>query len=802
MIIHHKNRLYMRYLAHIFRLFGMSVTGKVIPVTVFALLFGACTKVMELGDDTGLKGFTIKSVVPADIQLGTPVIAGDTVKIPVLRGITLFPMSISAEPLISSETEQAVTGTSFSSFDDIKFDLEDIQANTFYLVAKSGLTRPYHIKLDIKNQEEGNDFKQFEITGIPQNSTFATKGYINPIKRTITIYGINAGFPLTLTAAASLSGNAYIKNQHDVTTGKELQLSFNRYGDSIMYDIEAENGDIREWKVFVKQAKEVTGTETQDILSAVSLNPAKQKVEIKSGEYQLKEFGTDNEAGKFIMAITPATAAENVYIEIVPTLTILSNSQTVGYKSGESIVFNDYGSAGGFVILDSRTGYYRNWKFVLTQSGTGDISAFRFAYSSGRDYIRIDSDATVIDNIAKQITLTVTHTGASSAYWPLIVTANGIDCSEGASVAIDPLIFNRIDDSARFSVVSANGTAATWKVSLIPPQTAALANIDSVEIRASSYPALTDRDILVSANTADIFIDLKDKNALPVRIQLYLHISDGAEFESFQNGDFMEFTSFADAVGVNIVSRSGERKTWKFQLLEKSQLHNSDFELWTNSVTPTIDPVPGIRRGWATANNVMEKGTAPVDNGANGLAAEMTTNILTFPKNLITSATLFLGYFDMSTISLDKPRSMTKFGIPFEAKPVAVAVDMKYIPGDSYQQSRLVSGSGVAAQYVLDNLDGEDRGQIWVELIHWNGAGQMNYAGEPTAGVNVLARGEYIASGRTEWTRLKIPIERRPGYEQYMPTHLVFVAASSIDGHLFKGSKGSKLTIDNFELIY
>jgi hypothetical protein len=145
---------------------------------------------------------------------------------------------------------------------------------------------------------------------------------------------------------------------------------------------------------------------------------------------------------------------------------------------------------------------------------------------------------------------------------------------------------------------------------------------------------------------------------------------------------------------------------------------------------------------------------------------------------------------------------MTKFGIPFEAKPVAFAIDAKYTPGEQYQQSRLVSGSGVMAQYVLDDLDGEDKGQIYAELIHWNGNGTLNYAGEPTAGVHVLARGEYVLSEKTGWTRLTIPLEKYPAYELYQPTHLIFVAASSIDGHLFRGAKGSKLTVDNFELIY
>jgi hypothetical protein len=779
----------------------MSGLKKIMLVPVLALVFGGCTKVMELGDETRLTGFDIKSVDPGNIQLGTPLIIGDTVKIPVLRGLTLFPMSIAAEPRFSSETERAVPGTSFSSFDNIKFDLEDIHLNTFYLVAQSGLTRPCYIMLDVRDQEGRNDFQQFEVTEFPQNSVIATKGYINPIKRTITLYGINVNFPLTVTASATLSGNAYIKDANSVIDEKSIELSFSSYRDSIEYSVEAENGGIREWKVFLKPAEGIRENETQDILSAVSLNVTKQNAEVKSAGYRITEIGVDNETGRFVMAISPA--AKNINVEIVPSLSVLPNSQIIGYEAGESIVFTDYNATRDFIILDSRTGYYRNWKFAVAQGDVGDIHSFPFTYSSGNNnYIRIDEDATLIDNISRQIKLQITRTSSSSSYWPLIVTAGEIDCSEGASVSINPLTFGNINDSASFSLVSSLGVQSKWKVSLIPPQASALANIDSVKITGSSHPGLTDMDIIVSTNTADVFIDLKDKGALPIRIQPYLHISDGAEFESFQNGDFMEFGSFSDAISLNIVSRSGEVKRWDFRLLEKSQLQNSDFELWETSGVASIDPIPGRGRGWATANNIMVKGTAPVSNGVNGLAAEMTTDIIMLPGNLITSATLFLGYFDMSTISLDKPRSMTKFGIPFEASPIAVAIDVKYAPGENYQQSELVSGSGIMAQYRLVDLDGEDSGQIWAELIHWNGDGQLNYAGEPTPGVHVLARGEYVVSGRTGWSRLRVPLERKAEYGQYQPTHLVFVAASSIEGHLFRGAKGSKLTVDNFELIY
>ena len=393
---------------------------------------------------------------------------------------------------------------------------------------------------------------------------------------------------------------------------------------------------------------------------------------------------------------------------------------------------------------------------------------------------------------------------ASSSYWPLKVAPGDVKYSNGAVLNIaDTLVYANINTVPTFKLTSALGDESEWKVKLL--YTGVVrgdANIDSIKVTSSSYP-LTQNDMIINTNTADVFIDLKDRNAFPLRIQPFLYISDGAEFEDFQNGDFIEFNSFDDTVKLNIISRPGDIKTWKFQLLEKSQLYNSDFELWVTSGTPTIDPIPGRARGWATANNIMIKGTNPVNNGANGKAAEMSTAITSLPRNLITAGTLFLGYFDMSTITLDKPRNMTKFGIPFEARPIAIAVDAKYTPGPKYQRSAHVSGSGIGAQYRLEDLEGEDKGQIWVELIHYSGSGQLNYNGEATDGVTVLARGEYVITGDNDnWSRLNIPLARKPEYDQYQPTHLVVVMASSIDGHLFKGAKDSKLTVDNFELIY
>ncbi|MDR2037164.1 MAG: PCMD domain-containing protein [Bacteroidales bacterium] len=772
------------------------------------LLFNTCTKVTDLSDKAELTAFNILSVTPPEIELGTPVINKDTIEIPVLRGVSLFPMSISASPEISPETERAVPGTSFSSFDDIKFDLGDIQFNRFYLVAKSGQTKSYYIKLGVLDQDEMNDFKKLVVTGhSSENAMVAPNAFINPIKRTVEIYATGVNFPVEMTAVATLSDHAYIKDENNTLDKELLAFSFNNYDDGLKYTIEAENGAVQEWKLFLRQTKEITGNETSDIRSAVSLTPGKQKAIVKTDGYDLSRIDISEQQALLIFNVASRTRSMN--LELVPELAVLANSQIIGYTPGESLFFDDFNTTKDLIILDSRTGYYRRWKLMVMRSDDADIYRFPFTYRNAASavvmFIKLDT-ATVIDNINKALTFNVNRTqDAGSKYWPLTVTPNAdkLKLSEGATVDAQPLIFNDLTTIQYFTVTSASGVVVEWSVKLRDINIAYKADIERVEIMESSLSSLSEDDIAINTTTAEVFIDLDDKNQLPLRIQPYLHISDGATFESFQNGDFMEFRSLTDITHVNIISGSGTLTTWKFRLADKAQLPNSDFELWINDngLFENIDPVPGKGRGWCTANNFMVQGTRSVANG-NGLAAEMTTDITKLPENLITSGSLFLGYFDMSTITLEEPRKMTKFGIPFDASPTAIALDAKYVPGALYQKSRKVSGSGVSAKYVLDNLSGEDRGQIWVELIYWEGPGDLNYNGEPVDGVHVLARGEKVMTTSPEMSRITIPIERNAKYDLYTPTHFVVVMASSIEGHLFIGAKDSKLTVDNFELIY
>ena len=778
---------------------------------LMSLLFLACTRVMNLSDESALIGFNIKSVTPVEVQTGTPVVRNDTVTIPILRGVALFPLSIAAEPVVSSETETAVPGTSFASFDEIVFDIDDTEPKKFYLAAKSGMLKPCFIRLEIGSQESKSEIREVQLSSAPASSenVVSTRGFVNPVKQTVTLYAVNTALPVATNAKFVLSDKAVLKDvSGKVLDGESIPLSFAKYGDSIRYTVEAENGVTRQWTVVMRQAKEITASASADIHAAVSLDDKTQGAEIKTAGYALKETGTDGDAGELIFVVSQ-TSRNTDRFEIVPLLKVLPNSQVTGYERGKSVVFENYASTEQFAVLDGRTGYYKRWKFTARRANTGDILKFPVTFASPSNLLQIDTAKTLIDNIAKRITLNLKRTSSTPRYWPLVVTPGAIEHSPDASVVITPqLTFDDINAAVTFELTAANGEKALWTIVLAPPRVAGSAEIENVRLVESSYGGLTENDMIINktpaaASAADVFIDLKDRRSFPLRLRLDLLLSEGASFESYQNGNFMEFESFRDTTNVVVVSNSGQIKTWTFRLLEKSQLYNCDFEKWTSSGVQTIDPIPGNGRGWATANNVMVKGTLPVTNynPNNGLAAEMTTDITQMPKNLITAGTLFLGYFDMSSISLDKPRTMTKFGIPFEAAPAAIAVDIKYTPGERYQRSRLVSGSGLLSQYVLDDLQGEDRGHVWAELIAYDGEGPLNYSGEPAAGVHVLARAEMIVS-RTGWKRVTVPLNRTADYDKYRPTHLVVVLASSFEGHLFIGAKGSKLTADNFELIY
>jgi hypothetical protein len=770
-----------------------------------ALFLCGCTRVADLSDDVSLSGFNILSHEPADIQLGTPVIRNDTVYVPVLRGVALFPLTLSVEPQFATNTKQAVTGSSFLSFDNIKFELDDIDTKTFYLIAESGLPKPYYIVLDIEGQKKRSDFLSFEASD-GQNGSVAAHGYINPVRHRIDLYVMKESFPLSLNISATISEEAVLKNsEKNVLDENDFTLNFDGMNSKSQLYVEAENGQLNEWSVCLKGVKQVTGNESGEILSAVSLpeNKAQHAVAVTQG-FSVKDVYVDRERAEVRFSVVAGGSITGV--EIIPELQLPANSQTTGYRQGESVVFADEQSTVEFGILDNRSGYIKNWKFSVVRGDITDLYEFPFTWkdaSASGNFIQF-AEEPHIDNNTNTVTLTITRYSQSSGYWPVTVTPRSLEMSAGAVTDITYMDFAGINEVKNFTVRSGD-TEETWSVRLVNfGNLGKDAEILSFRIIESSDPLLSDSRVVISGTAPEVLLNIPE-SAFPLHILPEITVSRKAVLDNYQNGSFLEFESYSDFYTITVTAENGTEKDWKIRLVNKKQLDNSDFELWskvsTNMLAESIDPIPGIGRGWATANNLMVKGTVAVNHSPYGKAAELSTSVITsYPKNLITAATLFLGRFDMEGLPLETPKKMTKFGIPFDMVPVAIEIDAKYSPGPVYQRSKHISGSGISGEYVLETVAGQDKGHIWAELIHWSGDSQLDYSGDPQNGLYVLARAEYVFTGESDWKRIHIPLTRLRS--DYAPTHLLVVMTSSIEGDRFIGAVGSKLTVDNFELKY
>lgn len=302
----------------------------------------------------------------------------------------------------------------------------------------------------------------------------------------------------------------------------------------------------------------------------------------------------------------------------------------------------------------------------------------------------------------------------------------------------------------------------------------------------------------------NVRITLKKNLGWPLLLTPSITKTPGSTYKNYTEGETLTFNSPADNTKQIIIKADNEdEKVWNIQIVPS--IENSGFELWINEDNDkkvNIDPTPGKGLGWATANNTFVQGTRPVANNG-GKAAQMTTELqsIGFLGDMITSGTLFTGYFSMNISALNNPPLMTYFGIPFILKPVSISFDAKYAAGNKLQQSVKENG-----MYKLKDLPGVDEGRTWIKLLRWEGKGELDFHEKPVEDLLFLGEGEYVFDGKNEalknWQKLTVPIQYNPLYTHLEPTHIAIVFTSSRQGDSFIGAIGSKLTVDNVEINY
>ena len=165
----------------------------------------------------------------------------------------------------------------------------------------------------------------------------------------------------------------------------------------------------------------------------------------------------------------------------------------------------------------------------------------------------------------------------------------------------------------------------------------------------------------------------------------------------------------------------------------------------------------------------------------------------------LAAGNLFIGDFE-----LDGTNGLLHFGRPFTSFPTALRLYYKYTPS-------IISivGSSIEATLPsnLKNMVGQsDLFQIYIALSDKSEPYEIR--NDPNKrqlfdpnDANIVAYGEYTSSEPvTSYKELEIPLEYR--YTNRTPKYIIIVASSSKYGDYYLGGVGSKLWLDEMELVY
>lgn len=244
---------------------------------------------------------------------------------------------------------------------------------------------------------------------------------------------------------------------------------------------------------------------------------------------------------------------------------------------------------------------------------------------------------------------------------------------------------------------------------------------------------------------------------------------------------------------VNVDGTTGDEQT--FTTVAAAYLENGSFEDWSQDGKQWNPWATGKDAFWGTGNPgaaaFIGNLTTPTTESVKGKAALLET------KNAIIklgAGNIFTGDF-----ALDGLNGLLHFGRSFSSFPTALRLYYKYTPATID-----MIGDNVGD---LASLKGQtDMFQIYIALsdksepyeVRNNPDNRQLF--DPND-ANIIAYGEYTSSESvTSYKELEIPLEYRA--TNRTPKYIIIVASSSKYGDYYIGGVGSKLWLDEMELVY
>ncbi len=168
---------------------------------------------------------------------------------------------------------------------------------------------------------------------------------------------------------------------------------------------------------------------------------------------------------------------------------------------------------------------------------------------------------------------------------------------------------------------------------------------------------------------------------------------------------------------------------------------------------------------------------------------------MSIPK--ITAGSLFLGNFNIEH-AMGNQLLCTEFGVPFYQKPTHFKGSYKYTPGSTYYRCDDPSQSNIV---VVDN---EKTDAPAINAILY----EVNDYSECLTGVDILTSPKIVAIAQAAdnethvtYKDFNIAFNYLQNYDASKKYKLAIVCSSSKDGDKFCGAPGSKLIVDEFEIV-
>lgn len=258
-------------------------------------------------------------------------------------------------------------------------------------------------------------------------------------------------------------------------------------------------------------------------------------------------------------------------------------------------------------------------------------------------------------------------------------------------------------------------------------------------------------------------------------------------------------TAYSYRVSVDGVA--GEEQT--FTTAPATQIENGGLDDWWSETTQggrnLWHPVAqGATPFWTTGNKgattIADSNTVPTEEtcDGNGRAALLQTKWLTMK---LAAGNLFIGDFEV-----DGTHGVLTLGREFEAFPSALRMHVKY------ETSTINHSSSDRDDW--DYMKGRnDTCHVYIALTTEKVVIRTrNFDVFDKKGPSVVAYGEYqsgvnvTGSERNGYAQVDVDLEYYR--TDVAPKYLIIVCSSSKYGNLFTGGDGSRLWLDNFELIY